>query len=67
MPLFEKEVQKCTVHIGNELLCKLKKYESFGELYFETLEGNIKIIYDKSNPHEFGIMKNHKKIAKIYI
>lgn len=65
VPFFEKEVKKCCVYLKNNLICKLKKYESFGELCFETLEGDIRIKYDKNKPREFIITKN-KEIARIY-
>lgn len=66
VPFFEKEVKKCGVYLKDRLICKLKKFESFGELGFETIEGSFYIKYDKRNPCEFIIRKNKKNIGKIY-
>ncbi len=42
---FESDVRKCSVFLNRTLLCKLKKYKSFGTLYYEGYDGEIKINY----------------------
>ena len=57
VPLLEKEVKKCSVYLGKEKICQLKKYKSFGELEFEDLEGSVKIKYTKDKIGEENIKK----------
>lgn len=65
-PLFEKEVKKCSVFLQDDILCRLKKYESFGDTYFETLEGKISIKNQKSDENKFIIKIGNKIIGTIY-
>ena len=43
VPVFEKDVKKCTVFWGKEKLCVLKKYKSFGEKHIDVVEGKAKV------------------------
>ena len=47
VPIFERDVKKCSVFWGKDKLCVLKKSVSFGEVEFEVLEGDVKIIHKK--------------------
>jgi len=60
IPLFEKDVKKCTIKYGNKKICDLKKYVSFGDLEFESLEGDVEIETDGSDK-AFTIEYNSKK------
>ena len=67
VPLFEKDAKKCSIHIGEDI-AKIKKYVSFGDLTFETLEGKMYIAYNNSkdqNKHTYTIKKGDKDIAKV--
>lgn len=64
VPLLEKEVKKCTIKIGNEKFCDLKKYESFGDLEFDTLYGDIKVSH--KDKKDFTISHKGKKIAALH-
>lgn len=63
VPLFEKEVKKCSVYLGTQKIAELKKYVSFGDLYFEALEGNVKITHNKGK--SFRITYRNKLIATL--
>lgn len=64
IPLLEKEAKTCTVVVGNEKLCNLKKYISFGDLYIEASDGDIKIkIVSDDN---YSIYYHGEKIAELY-
>lgn len=65
IPLFEKEVKKCSVDFEKSNLCKLKKYVSFGELGFETLEGKMYIECLDEKNKKYKIKKGNKIIAKV--
>lgn len=65
IPLFEKEVKKCSVDFEKSNLCKLKKYVSFGELGFETLEGKMYIECSDEKKKKYKIKKGNKIIAKV--
>ena len=64
IPLFEKEAKTCTVTLGKEKLCDLKKCISFGDLQIEAFEGKIKIKI-KSNGN-YSIYHKGKKIAELH-
>lgn len=69
IPLFEKEVKKCTVFLGKEKIALLKKYISFGELEFDVLEGgnlneNVKITHQEGK--NFKIYYKGKLIATLH-
>ncbi|MBE6732576.1 MAG: hypothetical protein E7561_01080 [Ruminococcaceae bacterium] len=64
IPLFEKEAKTCTVTMGNEKLCDLKKCVSFGDLQIEAFDGRIEIKI-KSNGN-FSIYHKGKKIAELH-
>ena len=63
VPFFEKEVRKCAVFLGDKCVCKLKRYESFGDLEFDTLEGKMHITYNGEHKHVYKIKKGNKIIA----
>ena len=65
IPLFEKEVKKCSVDFDKENICKLKKYKSFGELEFETLEGKVYLNCHDEEKKKYQIKKGNKIIAKV--
>lgn len=64
IPLFEKEVKKCTVFLGKEKIAVLKKYESFGNLEFDVLEGSVKIAHKEGK--NFKIHYKDKLIATLH-
>lgn len=64
VPLFEKEVKKCSVYIGEEKIAELKKFVSFGDLYFEDFEGNVEIKHNKGE--DFRIYYGKKLIASLH-
>lgn len=64
VPLLEKEVKKCSVYLGKDKICELKKYKSFGDLYFEVLDGNVKIEHDKGQ--NFKINYKGKILSKLH-
>lgn len=64
IPLFEKEVKKCTVFLGKEKIALLKKYVSFGDLTFDVLEGNVKITHKEGK--EFKIHYKGKPVATLH-
>ena len=64
VPLLEKDVKRCTVKMGREKICDLKKYKSFGDLYFECTEGSVDISHQDGN--EFQISYNGRRIAKLH-
>ena len=59
IPLFEKETKKCTVTLEKEKVCDLKRCISFGDLEFETLDGDAEIKI-KSNGNYFISYKGRK-------
>lgn len=61
VPLLEKETKKCSVYLGGEKICELKKSEIFGEYNFEVLEGKIELSYDQNK--NFKITYQGAKIA----
>lgn len=63
VPLFEKDVKKCSVYLGTQKIAELKKYVSFGDLEFETLEGDVKITHDEGKT--FKIKYKNKLIATL--
>ena len=65
IPLFEKEVKKCTVKYAGNKICDLKKYVSFDGLEFEVLDGAVKIKYDDDGK-EFTLNYKGKKIAQLH-
>lgn len=64
IPLFEKEVKKCTVYLGKEKIALLKKYVSFGDLEFEVLEGSVKISHKEGK--NFKIQYEGEQIAILH-
>lgn len=64
VPLFEKEVKKCTVFLGKEKIALLKKYVSFGNLEFEVLEGSVKITHQEGK--SFKIQYKGKQVATLH-
>ena len=64
-PFLEKEVKKCRVDFGDSNLCKLKKYVSWGDLEFETLEGKIHIKCVDQKAKKYSIKNGNKIIAKV--
>ena len=48
VPLFEKNVHKCSVFLGKDKIARLKKYVSFGDLSLDVLEGDVKIKDNKT-------------------
>lgn len=64
IPLFEKEVKKCTVYLGEEKIASLKKYVSFGDLEFEVLEGSVKITHKEGK--NFKIQYEGEQIAILH-
>lgn len=64
IPLFEKEVKKCTVYLGKEKIALLKKYVSFGDLEFEVLEGSVKITHKEGK--DFKIQYEGEQIAILH-
>ena len=63
VPLLEKEVKKCSVYLGTQKIAELKKYVSFGDLEFGTLEGSVKITHNKGKT--FKIEYKNKLIATL--
>lgn len=63
VPLFEREVKKCSVYLGTQKIAELKKYILFGDLGFDTLEGSVKIIHNKGKT--FKIKYKNKLIATL--
>lgn len=63
VPLLEKEVKKCSVYLGTHKIAELKKYVSFGDLEFDTLEGDVKITHNKGKT--FKIKYHNKLLATL--
>lgn len=63
VPFLEREVKKCSVFLGMQKIAELKKYVSFGDLAFETLEGEVEIIHNKGKT--FKIKYRNKLIATL--
>lgn len=64
IPLFEKEVKKCTVKYAGNKICELKKYVSFDGLEIEVLDGAVKIKHDDGK--EFTLYYRGKRIAQLH-
>lgn len=64
VPLLEKEVKRCIVYLGNERICELKKYKSFGVLQLEALEGSVEI--KCINENNYKISYNGKVVANLH-
>ncbi len=43
IPMFEKNVKRCSVVLHGEKICTIKKYESFGLTEMDVTDGNINI------------------------
>lgn len=43
IPMFEKNVKRCSVFLGREKICTIKKYESFGSTEIEVTDGHFGI------------------------
>ena len=65
VPLLEKDVKRCSVYLGKEKIAVLKKYVSFGELSFETLEGKYKVTCDKGKWYK--VFYGAKQIVKLNV
>ena len=66
IPLLEKEAKRCQMTLFKEKTCLIKKYVSFGELEFETEDGEFYIDYDNSNgKQEYKLKKSNTIIAKL--
>lgn len=63
VPLLEKDVKKCTVRLGNEKVCDLKKYTEFGSLHFQTLEGPVRINHMEGK--EFKVYHKEREVAEL--
>lgn len=59
----EKNVKKCTMQY-NDTVCEFKKYVEFGELHFETLNGDIHIA--SRNGKDFIIKNSNGIIAELH-
>ena len=64
IPLYEKEAKTCTVTLGKDKLCDLKKCVSFGDLQFETLEGGTEVKIKSVD--NYSIYYKRKKIAELH-
>lgn len=62
---FETDVRKCSIFLNNKLLCKLKRYKSFGDLYYEGYEGKIEIETGLSKTKIIKIKYGNKIIATL--
>lgn len=65
VPLLEKETKKCSVYLGGEKICELKKSEIFGESHFEVLSGDVQLSYDQKG--NFKITYQGKQIADFQV
>lgn len=64
IPLLEKQTKTCTVSLGEDKLCDLKRYISFGELQFDTLDGKTEVkVKSEGN---YSIYYKGKKIAELH-
>ncbi len=64
VPFFEKDVKKCSVYLGAQKIAVLKKYVSYGDLNIDTLDGSVKITYNKDKT--FKINYKSKLIATLH-
>lgn len=64
IPLLEKDVKKCSVFLRNEKIAELKKSICFGDLEFETLEGNVKILHQQGR--NFQVKYRGESILKLH-
>lgn len=65
VPLLEKEAKKCSVYLGGEKICELKKSEIFGERHFEVLSGDVQLSYDQKG--NFKITYQGNQIADFQV
>lgn len=64
IPLLEKEAKTCTVMLEKNKLCDLKRYISFGELQFDTYDGDAWIRV-KAEDH-YAIKYKGREIAQLH-
>ncbi|MBQ7101391.1 MAG: hypothetical protein IJN81_07150 [Clostridia bacterium] len=64
VPLLEKEVKKSEIFLGDEKLCMIKGYESFGDKCFDIYESVYRIEYNKGK--NILIKRNKETIATLH-
>lgn len=61
----EFNVEKCSVFLGKKLICKLKSYKTFGDYFYETYQGDIKLEDELVTHNLIKIIKENKIIATL--
>lgn len=64
VPVFEKDVKRCSIYLKEEEIAELKKSSYFGNLELEISEENIEITYKKEE--EFKVYYKGILIAEFY-
>lgn len=64
VPVLENDAKTCSVFLGSDKLCSLRRYYKIGKEHFE-ISGEFSIEHNKNK--EFLIKKGRKSIAKIII
>ena len=61
IPLFEKEVKKCSIYLRDKKIAEIKKSVVFSELKLETIDGSFSISYNGKD--SIKVKKGKNKVA----
>ena len=64
IPVIEKDVKKCSIYLNNRRLAVIKRSQSFGNVYFSVLDGDIRI--ENTNKKGLHIYCDKQELAILH-